>query len=161
MKRYLPILVALVLASSPSSADRLDDAIAAAHAGEYRTAVKVFKEFAAQGDARAQSNLGAMYDMGLGVAFDTAEAAKWYRLAAKQGEVLAQSNLGYLYQNGQLASGQDFVRALMWFDIASVNGHQPSGKALEKVKAKLTPEEIAEALSLARLCLASNYRDCD
>lgn len=161
MKRSLPIIVTLALTASLSSADELDDAIANSRAGDYQAAIKVFREYAEQGDAKAQSNLGAMYDMGLGVAFDTAEAAKWYRRAAEQGEVFAQYNLGHMYRSGQLASGQDFIRALMWFNIALTNGHEPGEKAQDSVKIKMTSEEISEALGRARSCLSSGYRDCD
>ena len=51
---------------------------------------------AEQGDAKAQSHLGLMYDEGLGVSQDYAEAARWFRLAAEQGDANAQRNLMYL-----------------------------------------------------------------
>ena len=54
-----------------------------------------------QGDARAQLNLGVMYENGRGVAEDHAEAAKWFRLAAEQGDAAAQYNLGVMYANGE------------------------------------------------------------
>ena len=40
----------------------------------------------------AQFNLGGMYDVGLGVPQDYAEAAKWYGRAAEQGDARAQLN---------------------------------------------------------------------
>ncbi len=42
-----------------------------------------------------------MYDKGLGVTQDYAQAAKWYRKAAEQGHAYAQFNLGYMYRFGQ------------------------------------------------------------
>ena len=42
--------------------------------------------------ARAQFNLGLMYEGGQGVAQDYAEAAKWWRKAAEQDEAAAQSD---------------------------------------------------------------------
>ena len=42
-------------------------------------------ERAQKGDAKAQFNLGYIYDIGQGVPRDYAEAVKWYRLAADQG----------------------------------------------------------------------------
>ena len=47
-------------------------------------AVKWYRQAAAQGNARAQFNLGVLYVEGLGVAQNYAEAAKWFRLAAAQ-----------------------------------------------------------------------------
>ena len=51
---------------------------------------------AEQGDADAQTVLGAMYYQGRGVTQDDAEAARWLRLAADQGDVIAQFNLGFM-----------------------------------------------------------------
>jgi hypothetical protein len=45
-------------------------------------AVKWFRLAADQGDARAQLNLGIMYDNGQGVPKDYVEAHKWFNLAA-------------------------------------------------------------------------------
>jgi len=38
-----------------------------------------------------------MYEQGIGLPRDPAEAAHWYRRAADQGNPLAQNNLGVLY----------------------------------------------------------------
>jgi hypothetical protein len=61
---------------------------------DYATAFRELKPLADQGDARAQTKLGIMYDHGKGVAQDDAEAVKWYRRAADQGDALAQTILG-------------------------------------------------------------------
>ncbi|MCK5097449.1 MAG: SEL1-like repeat protein, partial [Desulfobacteraceae bacterium] len=46
-----------------------------------------YKRAAEQGYAKAQYNLGAMYDKGIGVPQNRNKAAYWYRKAAKQGHV--------------------------------------------------------------------------
>jgi len=55
------------------------------------------RKAAEQGDAKAQYNLGAMYDNGRGVPQNDAEAVAWYRKAAEQGEAKAQSDLATKY----------------------------------------------------------------
>ena len=67
---------------------------------DYGEAVKWWRLAAAQGNARAQRNLGIAYENGRGVAQDHREAAKWFRLADKQkiglvgiGEVGPETNL--------------------------------------------------------------------
>ena len=55
---------------------------AAAHSGDYVTALKQWLPLAEQGNASAQYSIGWMYGSGNGVAQDYAEALKWYRLAA-------------------------------------------------------------------------------
>ena len=48
--------------------------------GDYATALKEWRPLAEQGNANAQSNLGWMYDNGLGVLEDDKEEVKLYRL---------------------------------------------------------------------------------
>ena len=66
--------------------------------GDNVTAFREWKPLAEQGFANAQYNLGLMYDEGLGVTQDSAEAVKWFRKAAEQGNDHAQYNLGVMYQ---------------------------------------------------------------
>jgi len=68
--------------------------------GDYATALKEWQPLAKQGDAFAQSNLGQLYQYGLGGPQDYAQARDWYRLAAEQGYAPAQFNLGFLYDKG-------------------------------------------------------------
>jgi uncharacterized protein len=63
------------------------------------------------GDARAQHNLGVMYEKGLGVAKDNVQAVQWYRKAANQGFAQAQHNLGVMYAQGQ-GVAQDYAQAM-------------------------------------------------
>src|SRR6476469_1692865 len=69
-------------------------AIGAFDRGDYATALGVWRPLAEQGNAVAQSNLGAAYATGQGVSQDFSEAVKWFRLAAGQGEDRAQCRLG-------------------------------------------------------------------
>ncbi len=55
----------------------MDEANEAYERGEYESAYREWFPLAEQGDAVAQYNLGLMYDNGLGVQQDLAEAVKW------------------------------------------------------------------------------------
>jgi TPR repeat protein len=77
---------------------------------------------AEQGDARAQYELGEMYDKGEGVAANSGEAAKWYRKAAEQGHPGAQWQLGYKYEYGS-GVAVDNVESIKWFRRAAEQGH--------------------------------------
>ena len=66
------------------------------------------REKAEQGIHAAQYNLGVMFDSGIGVRENPAEAARWYLRAAEQGDKEAQSNLGVLYDTGR-GVPQDFT----------------------------------------------------
>ena len=108
----------------------------------------------------AQYNLGWMYANGEGVPEDDAEAARWLRLAADQGHAGAQNNLGVMYAKGEGVL-QDNVTAHMWFNIAGANGAEDGRDNREKIERKMTPADISEAQKRARICMASNYTDCE
>ncbi len=84
--RWARVLLALVvvLVAAPAWADS-DDGLAAYLQGDYATALKEWRPLAEQGDALAQSLMGQMYDLGLGVPQDDVQAHMWLSLAAAQG----------------------------------------------------------------------------
>jgi TPR repeat protein len=91
----LTIAVLLGSAGVSESAD-FQKGLTAAQSGDFATALREWKPLAELGDARAQSMLGWMYDVGQGVSQDYKTAVKWYRLAAEQGDADAQHNLNIL-----------------------------------------------------------------
>ena len=123
-------------------------------------AVRWYRLAADQGGADAQLNLGLMYAIGEGVVEDDAEAVRWYRLAADQGDAYAQHNLGWMYAIGEGVL-QDNVTAHMWFNIAGANGAEDGRDFREIIERKMTPFYVSEAQKRARICMASNYTDCE
>ena len=112
-------------------------------------AAKWYRMAAEQRNADAQMRLGVMYVDGRGgLAQDDAEVAKWYRKAAEQGNVDAQATLGFRYERGQGVS-QDYVLAHMWLSLAAAKGY-PCADKRDKLAAKMSFDEIAEAQRLAR-----------
>ncbi len=107
--------------TAPAAAGPLEDAVVAAHQGDYAAARKLLLPLAEQGDARAQFNLGYMYANGWGVRRDFHEAVEWYRKAADQGLPNAQYNLGIEYANGD-GIAQDQVEAVKWYRRAANQG---------------------------------------
>ena len=109
---------------------------------------------AEQGDVKAQSNLGLMYDQGLGVPQNYAEAVRWFQLAAEQGDAGAQCQLGAMYATGKGVS-RDQVQAHMWLSLAAA-AMKPSEhrdfavRFRDKVAAGLSVEDLALAQELAR-----------
>ncbi len=81
------------------------------------------KARAQKGDAKAQTDLGFMYDKGNGVAKDETEAVKWYRKAADQGFSKAQYNLGWMYSNGRGVAINE-AEALKWYRKAADQGDE-------------------------------------
>ena len=90
--------------------------------GNYAVALREWWPLAEQGVAEAQSNLGHMYKLGLGVPQDYAAAVVWYRRASDQGNVKAQHNVGSAFYTGKGVL-LDHVEAAHWFRKAADRGH--------------------------------------
>lgn len=154
------VAMLLALAPLPSFAQDWYIGLAAYDSGDYATALREWEPLAEQGVAAAQTNLGVMYDKSQGVVQDSAEAVRWYRLAAEQGDAYAQTNLGYMYSNGRGVT-QDYVLAHMWYNIAAANGNSYAALSRETVADRMTPTDVSEAQRRARVCVDSDYTDCD
>jgi len=145
--RFATVLfLILLLLPSVAFADQIEDGQAAFDRHDYKTALKLWRPLAEQGDPKAQVNIGVMYDHALGVKQDFAEAMKWYRKAADRGNAAAQVNLGMMYQKGWGVK-QDYVQAYMWLSLAT-GGNVNGEKELDQIAAKMTPEQVAEAKRL-------------
>jgi len=126
----------------------------------YVEAVRWYRLAAEQGYAPAQLELGEMYYHGQGVAQDYFEAVRWYRMAAEQGYIPAHFNLGEMYYHGH-GVPQDYVTSHMWYNLGAATGIKRALQGRDFVAQSLTPADISEAQRRARVCLASNYRNCD
>ena len=112
-------------------------------------AVRWWRKAAEQGEASAQEELGTAYFFGDGVQRDHSEAAKWFRKAAEHGGIFAQTSLGYLYERGE-GVPQDYALASMWLNLATAQGQPVAKTEMDRLAAKMTPNQIAEAQRLAR-----------
>ncbi len=90
-------------------------------AADAEVKLKEFRPLAANGDARAQFELGFMYERGIGVPQDYKEAASWYRKAAEQGNASAQFYLGQMYDIGKSVP-QDYQEAASWYRKSAEQG---------------------------------------
>lgn len=84
-------------------------------------AFKEFKPLAEKGDARAQFELGYMYERGKGIPQDYAESLSWFRKSAAQGNASAQFYLGQRYDIGN-GVPQDYTEAASWYRKSAEQG---------------------------------------
>jgi TPR repeat protein len=110
------------------------------------------------GDARAQCNLGILFDNGLDdngyiVEGNRPQAVRWLLAAAEQGLPRAQVKLAELYADGPDISGSH-ATACGWFLLAaaSLRGIHRDGarSGYERIAAHLTPAQLAAARCFAR-----------
>ncbi len=85
---------------------------------DYRSALNVWLPTAQQGDPKAQTMVGEIFERGLGAQPNYEAAADWYKKAADQGYAQAEFDLGALYEQG-LGVPQDKLTALNWYRKAS------------------------------------------
>jgi hypothetical protein len=81
---------------------------------DIKQALRIWLDAAQAGDAEAQFTVGEIYERGLGVAPDYAQAAEWYQKAAAQNYSRAFFNLGSLHEQG-LGVPQDKLKALDFY----------------------------------------------
>ena len=72
---------------------------------------------------------------------------------------MAQYNLGLMYANGQGVT-KDYIRAHMWWNLASSAGDAGGDKNRDIVAKKMTPQQIEKAQDMARECQARNFKGC-
>ena len=114
--------LALFAASLPAAEASYESGLQAFERGDYAQALKDWLVEAEKGDARAQHNVGVIYDSGSGVTPDPVEAGKWYERAAAQGLPEAQNNLGMLYSKGRGVE-LDQARAIELWSTAARRGY--------------------------------------
>lgn len=86
--------------------------------------------------------MASMYEQGLSVPKDPAEAVKWYRKAAEAGNPTGMCALGKLYEAGSFGLKRDPVEAIKWYRgaIEAAKGIDVSG-----TEAKLCLKELMAA----------------
>jgi hypothetical protein len=78
---------------------------------DYKSALRIWMPAAESGDAEAQTNVGEIFERGIGGAPNPEAAAVWYQKAADQGYSRALFDLGTLFEQG-LGVPQDRMKAL-------------------------------------------------
>lgn len=89
--------------------------------GQGRDAIRDLIELADEGYIAAINNLGATYQLGIGVKRDYAEALIWYEKAANKGFVPSMAVLGWMYHSGK-GTPKDSVKAVEWYRKAANGG---------------------------------------
>ena len=122
MKTIAAVLIALLIVASPAAAQSsleadLREAAAAYERKDMATAARLWKVWAAKGNAEARTLLGAMYWSGEGVPRDHKEAARLYLLAADQGYARAQNDIGFML-GFEGPPPHDDVEAYKWLTLA-------------------------------------------
>ena len=159
MNKLLITFILLPLTLNLAWGGPFEDVAEANERSDYATALKILRPLASRGDAKAQLDLGVMYDIGQGVTQNYNEANSWYRLAAEQGLAKAQIILGAMYEEGTGVT-RDYTHAYMWYSLASVGGNAYSAKYRDNLAKEMTPQQIETAQEMTTACQTRNFKGC-
>ncbi len=120
--RIAAFLAALLFAAPAVAAD-FEAGLTAARAGDFAGALAEWKPLADAGDARAQLNLGQMYEAGMGVPLDLAEAVRLYKASADKGYGPGMLAYGMALQTGQ-GTARNKPEAFRWL-VKAAEQHVP------------------------------------
>lgn len=112
------------------------------------TAFSWYLQAAKRGNAKAQTEVGVMLELGRGTSQNYKEATVWYRKAADQGYARAQTDLGFLYETGN-GLMLDYRQALALYQSAAVQGYARAQVMLGTMyeKGRGVPQDSAQAIS--------------
>jgi TPR repeat protein len=99
----------------------MNEARAAANAGDYDTAYIEFKPLAEQGDPYAQYMLGLMHMHGKGAAHNSRLALMWFGKSADQGFADSLFNLGVMYTQA-VGVAKDYAKGIEFLKKAGERG---------------------------------------
>ena len=128
----MAVAVLVFAAAPPARGAPLVEGNAAFERGDFQTAYRVWQPLAEAGDARAQFNLGLLYDTGRGVRRDIDQAVFWLERAAQQGLSEARHNLGLIYLSAERGP-LDYAKALGYLQPAAEAGFARSLYTLGKM----------------------------
>ena len=99
--------------------------------GKHAEAAAIYKELAAQGDAKARTRLAWLYEAGRGVQRDLGEAARLFRLSAEAGEAEAQYALAVMLETGR-GQAMDLTESRRWLERSASAGFSDAQQALRE-----------------------------
>jgi hypothetical protein len=95
-------------------------------------ALKWYQKAVSLGDPQAMTEIGVLYQNGIGVTQDFNQAMKWYKPAADAGNADAMYSIGFCYEGGW-GVDKDIPTAINWYNKAVRQGSGDAGKALERL----------------------------
>lgn len=117
---------------------------------------KFMLQAAKANEARAQFEMGTLYEYGTGVPADLASAAEWYRKAAERGLPQAQYNYATMLETGE-GTLEDRVEALKFYTLAAEQGFasppvdemgrvdNSAATALDRLRVSMAAKDVREA----------------
>lgn len=95
---------------------------ATVHAPLSAEELQVLTDKANQGNAAAQEELGAVYEIGAGVEQSHEEALKWFILSAERGNTKVLDRIAWIYKEGYGSVQPNYEESYFWYALAFAHG---------------------------------------
>lgn len=122
----------------------------------YDNARIIWQALAQRGNAEANFNLGILYEDGLGVSQDLAQALLYYETAAIGGSFKAQYRLGLLYFVGKTVP-LDKIKAKRWLTKAAAEGDRDSIEMLAMLSGVISSQRDKDFLRAETAHASADY----
>ncbi|OOF71508.1 tetratricopeptide repeat protein [Rodentibacter caecimuris] len=109
-----------------------DQGLVAYQKQEYKTALPLFHQAAAQGFFKAERYIGLSHLNGYGVKKDPVQAFAAFKRASEK-DITGQYWLGYCYENA-IGTKKDMEKAIYWYQKSAQRGDHISQPAIEALK---------------------------
>ncbi|MBV9656422.1 MAG: sel1 repeat family protein [Acetobacteraceae bacterium] len=145
------LAVACCVLPAAARAEAADAGQRAFDRGDFAEALRVWQQRANAGDPHAQLGMGALYDLGRGVAQDATAAFGWYMRAARQGLPEAEINVAVMLDSGR-GTPHDAEQAALWYARAMLRGNHRAEYDLAALYAsgEGVPRNLGTAVALYR-----------
>jgi len=125
-----------------------DKGLAAFSAGDYITAISIFKSLADEQKPGGAFGLGLVHQIGPGILPDADKAEEYYKQAATEGSAEAMTNLG-LYYWQSMAPPNDKFMAQKWLTQAIEKGSERAKRALLMINGRDLDQQTAREIRLS------------
>lgn len=164
MRKLLTMVITLFVISASSSVMRADDFQSGTEVHKQEGFDAVLHQWELlpdHGDPDRLSLSRSMNCESLRITQNYTETLTSTKEAAEQGVAVAQYSLGLFYLGGHGVL-QDYVTAHVWLNVAAANGYKDAAKHRDILAyKKMTTFGIEEAQKRAKVCMETNYQNCD
>jgi len=94
-------------------------------------AVRWYEKAVSLGDPQAMTEIGILYQNGIGFTQDFTQAMKWYKPAAAAGNADAMYSIGFCYEGGW-GVDKDIATAVDWYKKAAAHGSTEALRAIKR-----------------------------
>lgn len=121
-----------LFSESPPVSETLKQGDKAFDAKDYALSMKCYLKATKDTEGKAESNIGFLYEKGLGIEKNYRAAMDWYKKAAEKGDSRAECKIGVLYGNGW-GVAKNYQKAIFWFQKAAADGDKVAPECLDEI----------------------------